>query len=60
MTGSKKTVLGITRVRKLASRFLSRLRPVRPWFDAHLPLIPVPIQSDRAGPAQPNIESKRF
>jgi hypothetical protein len=42
----------VSQAGRIISHFVSYLRSGRPWFDAHLPLIPIPIRSER--PALPN------
>jgi len=42
----------LTRIRVVIDRFVSRVRWERPWYDLHMPLIPVPIRSER--PALPD------
>lgn len=43
-------------VRSIITNFVSHLRSGRPWIDAHLPLVPMPVRSDR--PALPNQPSQ--
>jgi hypothetical protein len=51
MTGSKK--LDLRGIPTRIARFVSRLRAGLPWYDTHLPLIPVPVRNERpALPAQ--------
>lgn len=47
MAGSTNPRLGTARVWTAIARTVSRLRSGLPWFDIHLPGIPVPVGSDR-------------
>ncbi len=42
-------------LRGALTRFVSYLRSGPPWYDAHLPLIPLPIRDER--PSLPNQRS---
>jgi len=39
--------LGIAKLRFGIARIVTRVRSGLPWFDTHLPLIPVPVRSER-------------
>lgn len=47
-----RTLKSADRPRNMIGKFVSYLRSGGPWVDAHLPLIPVTLRSDR--PALPN------
>lgn len=44
---SEKARLGVTKLRVGMTRIVTRVRSGLPWFDTHLPLIPVPVRSER-------------
>lgn len=44
---SKKTRLAVTEVTSGMTRIVNLVRSSLPWFDTHLPLIPVPVRSER-------------
>lgn len=51
MTGSKRTVRGLTRIRQIVTHFMSGMSARRAWY-GHLPQISVPHRFER--PALPN------
>lgn len=43
----EKTRLAMTRITAGINRIVTLVRSGLPWFDMHLPLIPVPIRTER-------------
>lgn len=57
MTGSNKP--GLRTIPTRIARFVSRLRAGHPWYDTHLPLIPVPVRSEWPRSAEPTTDGTR-